>query len=101
LKEKRADYGRKIVVTLSRQLTKEYGNEFSYTVLTRMVRFTEIFPKKEIVSTLSRQLSWRQNLRSVTQNTNAVRSKQKNPRQIRQILNSMAIGGEKIAKENQ
>ena len=25
----------------------------------------------------------------------------KNPRQIRQILNSTAIGGEKIAKENQ
>ena len=27
--------------------------------------------------------------------------KQKNPRQIRQILNSTSIGGEKIAKENQ
>ena len=36
-----------------------------------------------------------------SQNTNDVRGKQKNPRQIRQILNSTAIDGEKIAKENQ
>ena len=57
LKEKRADYGKKIVATLSQGLTKEYGNGFSYTALTRMVRFAEIFPKKEIVSTLPRQLS--------------------------------------------
>jgi len=41
---------------------------------------------------------WRQNLRSATQNTN---EGVKNPRQIRQILNSTSIGGEKIAKENQ
>ena len=29
LKEKRAEYGREIVVTLSRQLVKEFGNGFS------------------------------------------------------------------------
>ena len=58
LEEKRAEYGKEIVATLSQQLTKEYGNGFSYSALTRMVRFAEIFPKKEIVSTLSQQLSW-------------------------------------------
>ena len=58
LNEKRAEYGKKIVATLSQQLTKEYGNGFSYSALTRMVRFAEIFPKKKIVSTLSQQLSW-------------------------------------------
>ncbi|MEA1992421.1 MAG: DUF1016 N-terminal domain-containing protein [Thermodesulfobacteriota bacterium] len=58
LKEKRAEYGKEIVATLSQELTKEYGNGFSYSALTRMVRFVEVFPKKEIVSTLSQQLRW-------------------------------------------
>jgi len=58
LKEKRADYGKEIVATLSQELTKEYGNGFSYSALTRMVRFAEIFPDTQIVATLSRQLSW-------------------------------------------
>jgi len=57
LKEKRAEYGKEIVATLSQELTKEYGNGFSYSALTRMVRFVEFFPKKKIVSTLSQQLS--------------------------------------------
>ena len=58
LKEKRADYGKKIVATLSQELTKEYGNGFNYTALTRMVRFAEIFPDTQILATLSQQLSW-------------------------------------------
>ena len=33
LKEKRADYGKEIVATLSQELTKEYGNGFSYSKL--------------------------------------------------------------------
>lgn len=31
LKEKRAEYGKEILATLSQELTKEYGNGFSYT----------------------------------------------------------------------
>ena len=58
LKEKRADYGKEIVATLSQELTKEYGKGFSYSALTRMVRFAEVFPDTQIVATLSRQLSW-------------------------------------------
>jgi predicted nuclease of restriction endonuclease-like (RecB) superfamily len=58
LKEKRADYGRKIVVTLSRQLTEDYGNNFNEKNLRRMIQFTEVFSNMEIVVTLSRQLSW-------------------------------------------
>jgi DUF1016 N-terminal domain len=57
LKEKRAEYGKEIVATLSQELTREYGVGFSYSALTRMVRFAEVFPEGEIVSTLSRQLS--------------------------------------------
>ena len=58
LKEKRAEYGKEIVATLSQELTKEYGNGFTYSALTRMVRFAEAFPDTQIVATLSRQLSW-------------------------------------------
>ena len=58
LKEKRAEYGKEIVATLSQELAKEYGSGFSYSALTRMVRFAEAFPDTQIVATLSRQLSW-------------------------------------------
>jgi predicted nuclease of restriction endonuclease-like (RecB) superfamily len=58
LKEKRADYGQEIISTLSIQLVTEFGNGFSRPNLFRMVRFAEVFPEGEIVSTLSQQLSW-------------------------------------------
>jgi len=58
LKEKRAEYGQEIVVTLSRQLTDDYGNNFSEKNLRRMIQFAEVFPDKKIVVSLIRQLSW-------------------------------------------
>jgi len=58
LKGKRAEYGETIVSTLSRQLTKDYGNGFSAKNLRHMMKFAEVFPDEQIVSTLSRQLSW-------------------------------------------
>ena len=58
MKEKRAKYGEEIISTLSIQLVKEFGNGFSRPNLFRMVRFAEVFPEWNIVSTLSRQLSW-------------------------------------------
>ena len=58
LKEKRADYGKEIVATLSRQLTGDYGNNFNEKNLRRMIQFAEVFPDKEIVVSLIRQLSW-------------------------------------------
>jgi len=58
LDSKRADYGRQIVVTLSRQLTEKYGRSFEEKNLRRMLQFVEQFPDEEIVVTLSRQLSW-------------------------------------------
>ncbi len=60
LEEKRADYGKEIVATLSRELTKEYGTGFKEATLWRMVQFAELFPDEEIVATLSRELSFRQ-----------------------------------------
>jgi predicted nuclease of restriction endonuclease-like (RecB) superfamily len=58
LQEKRADYGRKIVATVSRQLTIDFGNGFAEKSLRRMIQFAEAFPDKQIVELLIRQLSW-------------------------------------------
>lgn len=54
----RAGYGEEIVVSVSRQLTADYGRSFSAKSLRHMMRFAEVFPSLEIVSTLSRQLAW-------------------------------------------
>ncbi len=58
LHEQRAEYGEQIVPTLSAQLTAEYGRGFSRQNLFRMIRFAEVFPDEQIVSSLMRQLSW-------------------------------------------
>ena len=58
LQNERAEYGKEIVSTLSRQLVEEFGNGFSEKNLRRMVQFAEVFPNSEIVVSLIRQLSW-------------------------------------------
>jgi len=58
LGSERAAYGEQIVSTVSKQLTAEFGRGFSKQNLARMIRFAEVFPNSEIVSTLSRQLGW-------------------------------------------
>lgn len=54
----RAAYGKHIVMTLSGQLTRDYGRSFSDKNLRHMVRFAEVFPDEQIVYALSRQLTW-------------------------------------------
>jgi len=58
LKEKRAEYGKRIVATLSQTLLNDFGNNFNQKNLRRMIQFAEVFPDKEIVVSLIRQLSW-------------------------------------------
>jgi predicted nuclease of restriction endonuclease-like (RecB) superfamily len=58
LQGERAAYGEQIVSALSRQLETDYGRGFSAKNLRHMLRFAEVFPDAEIVSTLSRQLAW-------------------------------------------
>ncbi len=58
LNEGRAEYGKEIVVTLSRQLVLEYGKGFNDKNLRRMIQFAELFPDEQIVVSLIRQLSW-------------------------------------------
>ena len=58
LRGKRAGYGERIISTLSKQLLKEYGRGYSKPNLSRMMALHEYFPDAEIVSTLSKQLTW-------------------------------------------
>jgi len=58
LKEKRAEYGEKIVHALSAQLVAEFGRGFSRRNLFNMVRFAEVFPAPRIVQALTAQLGW-------------------------------------------
>jgi len=57
LTEGRAEYGAKIIATLSQQLTELYGKGFTYTSLTRMCKVAKCYDSQNI-ATLSQQLSW-------------------------------------------
>ncbi len=58
LQNKRAEYGKEIILTLSRQLEKDYGKGWSEKQLRHCLQFSKTFNNIEIVSTLWRQLSW-------------------------------------------
>jgi len=58
LNNERAEYGKQIVSTLSKQLIERFGNTFDNQSIRKMMRFAEQFNNFEIVSTLSTQLSW-------------------------------------------
>ncbi len=58
LENERAEYGKQIIVTLSRELSNQFGNSFNEKNLRRMIQFAEKFPNLENVVTLSRHLSW-------------------------------------------
>ena len=58
LKNKRAEYGKEILQTLSAKLTAEYGKGFTVPNLVRMRQFSELFPDIQIVASLTQQLTW-------------------------------------------
>jgi predicted nuclease of restriction endonuclease-like (RecB) superfamily len=58
LNKKRAGYGEEIPSTLSKELTADFGKGYSWPNLSRMVRLAELFADREVVVSLSRQLSW-------------------------------------------
>lgn len=58
LKNKRADYGKQIVVSLARQLATQYGKSYEEKNLRRMMQFAQVFDDEKIVVSLIRQLSW-------------------------------------------
>ncbi|MDO9256885.1 MAG: PDDEXK nuclease domain-containing protein [Bacteroidales bacterium] len=58
LKNNRADYGKSIVLELSRELTVKFGTGFSKRNLHNFIKFNELYSDLQIVQTLSAQLSW-------------------------------------------
>lgn len=58
LQNKRAEYGKQNVVTVSRELVEKFGKNYEEKNLWRMIQFTEKYPEIEKVVTLSRHLSW-------------------------------------------
>lgn len=58
LDNKRAEYGKQIVSTLSGQLTKEYGKGWSEKQLRHCLRIAETITNEKILYAMSRELSW-------------------------------------------
>lgn len=58
LQNKRAEYGKQIVVSLTRQLEAHYGKGFDEKNIRRMMQFASVFIDEAIVVSLTRQLSW-------------------------------------------
>lgn len=58
LQNQRAEYGKEVVLSLSKQLTAEYGKGWGEKQLRQCMQFAQVFVDKEIVYTLCRQLSW-------------------------------------------
>ena len=57
----RADYGKYVINTLSKELTKDFGTGFSAANLRNMRQFYRSFPQFEICYTLCSELSWSHN----------------------------------------
>ena len=58
LRDTRAEYGARVVRSLSERLCSEFGRGYSAANLFHMVRFAEAFRSRKIVYTLCRQLGW-------------------------------------------
>ena len=58
LQDGRAAYGKRILATLSQELTTEHGDGYTLRSLYRSIQFCQHFPDEQIVSALSTQLSW-------------------------------------------
>ena len=58
LKLERAEYGKAILSTASKELEAEFGRGFSWPNLSRMMALAEAFPESPILSTLSKELGW-------------------------------------------
>ena len=58
LQPARAQCGKGILATLSQELSDKFGTGCSYSALTRMVKFAEVFSEGEILATVSQQWKW-------------------------------------------
>lgn len=58
LVNKRAEYGKQVIVNLSEKLTERYGVGWSEKTLRHCLRSAETFSEEDIVSATQRQLTW-------------------------------------------
>lgn len=58
LKKEKPEYGRKMIIEISKRLANEYGKGFNRSSVFRMVQFYQLFPQFDKVATLSQQLTW-------------------------------------------
>ena len=58
LYNKRAEYGKQVVINLSVKLTQHYGSGWSAKTLRHCLRAAETFTKEDIISATQRQLTW-------------------------------------------
>jgi predicted nuclease of restriction endonuclease-like (RecB) superfamily len=54
----RAAYGQDTVKRLATRLTQRYGRGYTYSALTRMMKFAHLYPDGQIVAPLAQQLTW-------------------------------------------
>ena len=52
------EYGKKVVIEISKRLSVNYGTGFNRSAISRMINFYQEFPDCEKVATLSQQLTW-------------------------------------------
>jgi predicted nuclease of restriction endonuclease-like (RecB) superfamily len=58
LQNKRGEYGKEVVKSLSNELTQEFGKGWSEQHLRHCLRIAETFPDQRIISAVCRELSW-------------------------------------------
>lgn len=58
LNDTRAEYGKRVVLGLSKQLTEEFGGGWGTRQLMYCIKMAEVFPDVQIVHTLCSQFSW-------------------------------------------
>ncbi len=59
LGNQRAEYGKQIVAQVAQQLQITYGEKgFEKSSITRMMKFAKLFPDRQIVAQVARQLTW-------------------------------------------
>lgn len=58
LNNRRAEYGKQIIINLSARLTAKYGKGWSAKTLRHCLRCAETFSEDEIVSAVQRQFTW-------------------------------------------
>lgn len=83
----RAEYGKRVITSLAKELTNKYGKGFNFSSLYQYIRFYKLFPnildavrpKSEKVDAVSQQLENANAVSGQSEILNAVRTKSKSP----------------------